>query len=144
MRKLTGYERWNGLSVRPEGWTTYETVTIEAFVDTLYEWIMDGIDWPRVIREAQSRHIHLDHEDGDDPLGLDVTGICGECLAEAIMQYDFGGKLNWDEEPDIDRRKIPVKPAGKERILKLAQDMGVTVKKERYSGEEIPQPENYD
>lgn len=54
--------------------------------NTLYERIVDAIDWPRTLIEAMSRHHDLmrlgNHGNGASDISDDV---CGNCIQEALL-----------------------------------------------------------
>jgi hypothetical protein len=83
---------------------------VSELVEALYVRMVESTDWNRVILEASTRHLALDHDPPEDR-GVRlfaVEGICGECLNEALLAVSFGGKFDtdWKREP-ISPRELP-------------------------------------
>ncbi len=53
--------------------------------EELWDLIVDCMDWNRVLLEANTRHLTLDHG-ADESLYDMETHLCGECIAEALKQ----------------------------------------------------------
>ncbi|MER7952011.1 hypothetical protein ABTY59_31935 [Streptomyces sp. NPDC096079] len=59
-----------------------------------------AVDWPRLLVEASWRHMHL-HPDREETLlryQSEAAGVCGECLAEALLQENVGAP-DWERNP---------------------------------------------
>lgn len=79
-----------------------------ARYDRAYVQVIDDIDWNRVLLEATSRHLDLNHRDEGydgfttvDNDGNLVTGVvCPECLTEALLRLRLH---DWHEHPKAPR-----------------------------------------
>ncbi|MGW2232280.1 hypothetical protein [Streptomyces formicae] len=96
---VVGAQRWNGL-IRE--CVTMPTKSYEAVQDAaaaILERVARAVDWPRLLTEAAFRHQQL-HPDLQPEL-RDQTpseGVCGECLAEALLADDVGFP-DWEKRP---------------------------------------------
>ncbi|MFF8994049.1 hypothetical protein ACF09H_29795 [Streptomyces sp. NPDC014983] len=70
--------------------------SVQAAMGSLLERMARAISWPRLLREAASRHIHLHIE--EEPEGTTATGVCGPCLEEALLAEDMGAP-DWERHP---------------------------------------------
>jgi hypothetical protein len=66
----------------------------KARYDGAYVKTIDAIDWNRLMLEASSRHLDLEHEVTDE-YGL----VCPECICEALLSLKPGGWNDWASEP---------------------------------------------
>ncbi|MFF1600724.1 hypothetical protein ACFVYV_25000 [Streptomyces mirabilis] len=81
----------------------YEAVT-DAMAAIL-ERIAVAVDWQRLLVEASWRHmeLHPDREEKLDKYKSEAANVCGECLAEALLQENVGAP-DWKREPDAEMR----------------------------------------
>lgn len=73
-----------------------------------YIQMIDSIDWNRVLLEANSRHYaleHTDHVEVEDGRGIGIAIVCPECVCEALLAPDTGGRIptDWQEHPRAPR-----------------------------------------
>jgi hypothetical protein len=119
---------------------------VSELVEAIYVRLMDRLDWNRVILEASSRHLALEHDRHPTVNEISlfgVDGICGECVNEALLALDFGGKHigAWKKEPESPRESegshpLPLgmgaqpRPSdeAKEATVALAKALGYTGK----------------
>lgn len=82
VKELYGWTHFNNLKLTAyKGDQEYDgKVYDEDFnrIDKLWVSIIDSIDWNRVMLEATTRHIALDHSDPR-------VGACHECVQEALL-----------------------------------------------------------
>ncbi|WP_328491215.1 hypothetical protein [Streptomyces zaomyceticus] len=81
----------------------YDDVT-DAMAAIL-ERVAVAVDWPRLLVEASWRHMHL-HPDRKETLlryQSEAAGVCGECLAEALLQENTGAP-DWERQPTAELR----------------------------------------
>ncbi|MEU0949850.1 hypothetical protein ABZ379_45420 [Streptomyces canus] len=76
---------------------------VQDAMAALLERLTAAIDWPRLLREASFRHssVHPDRELTDREWNL-ATGVCGQCLAEALLADDVGAQT-WVRHPATPR-----------------------------------------
>jgi hypothetical protein len=81
----------------------YEAVT-DAMAAVL-ERVAVAVDWRRLLVEASWRHmeLHPDREETLDRYKSEAANVCGECLAEALLQENVGAP-DWRREPDAEMR----------------------------------------
>lgn len=103
---ITFTVRVNGETVTREEWYARRARYDDAYVRLVDRWI----DWNRVLIEATSRHLMLDHPDeGYDGYMTVVDGnpvvglLCPECIAEALLALSFGGGHDWRKSPQAPR-----------------------------------------
>lgn len=58
-------------------------LAVKDLAREIYGRIITRLDWPRILLEASSRHLALDHPK-DEYHGY----LCAECLEKALMTYD--------------------------------------------------------
>ena len=108
---VVGVQVWNGARgecvTMPTG--TYDHVMAAAAA--LLELVAQAIDWPRLLAEAERRHDALHDRQQAAPSSVRrsiaprSTGVCGECLREALLAHgDTGHFQVWNEEPVVERR----------------------------------------
>ncbi|MFE6185417.1 hypothetical protein ACFQ6U_13430 [Streptomyces sp. NPDC056465] len=81
----------------------YEAVT-DAMAAIL-ERVAVAVDWRRLLVEASWRHMSL-HPDRREELTRyqsEAKHVCGECLAEALLQESTGAP-DWEREPNAELR----------------------------------------
>ncbi|WP_327686401.1 hypothetical protein [Streptomyces sp. NBC_00467] len=81
----------------------YDAVT-DAMAAVL-ERIAVAVDWRRLLVEASWRHmeLHPDREETLDRYKSEAANVCGECLAEALLQENTGAP-DWEREPEAELR----------------------------------------
>jgi hypothetical protein len=72
----------------------------------LLETLVDAVDWTRVLLEAHTRHIALDHTVGRHAFD---RGPCGDCVAEALLNPRPG--VDWTRTPTVPRLPAELPPA---------------------------------
>ncbi|MFD9190313.1 hypothetical protein ACFWCA_19045 [Streptomyces phaeochromogenes] len=87
---------------------TMPTEQYEAVQDAMaavLERVAVAVDWPRLLVEASWRHetLHPDRKETLLKYRTEAKGVCGECLAEALLQTNTGAP-DWDREPDAEMR----------------------------------------
>ena len=60
-----------------------------------WDLIVDLLNWNRVLLEAHSRHLELDHGLDESEYNLEYY-ICGECIAEALKCHST--YPNWERK----------------------------------------------
>ena len=72
--------------------------TEEAMAAVL-ERVVVAVDWPRLLMEASWRHaeVHPDRKE-QDRYWSETAGVCGECLAEAMLATRTGAP-DWTDHP---------------------------------------------
>lgn len=106
-------------------------------IEAIYVRLAEYIDWNRVVLEASSRHMALDHDAAEnDGISLGVEDICGECVCEALLALDFGGTAfsKWKEEPKSPRESdgshpLPLGMGSRPRPSDEARDSCVALAK---------------
>ncbi|MET9776091.1 hypothetical protein ABZ023_17855 [Streptomyces sp. NPDC006367] len=81
----------------------YDAVT-DAMAAIL-ERVAVAVDWRRLLVEASWRHMTL-HPDRKETLlryQSEAAGVCGECLAEALLQERTGAPA-WERHPEAELR----------------------------------------
>jgi hypothetical protein len=82
----------------------YEAVT-DAMAAIL-ERVAVAVDWRRLLVEATWRHLdlHPDRKEKLDKYRSEAEDVvCGECLAEALLQENVGAP-DWEREPNAEMR----------------------------------------
>ncbi|MER6616370.1 hypothetical protein [Streptomyces xantholiticus] len=81
----------------------YDAVT-DAMAAIL-ERVAVAVDWRRLLVEASWRHmqLHPDHKETSDRYWSEATNVCGECLAEALLQENTGAP-DWERQPEAEMR----------------------------------------
>ncbi|MEU5748282.1 hypothetical protein ABZ804_22420 [Streptomyces sp. NPDC047726] len=81
----------------------YEAVT-DAMAAIL-ERIAVAVDWPRLLVEASWRHMRLHPDRTEERLRYqsEARHVCGECLAEALLQENTGAP-DWERQPYAELR----------------------------------------
>ncbi|QFG13302.1 hypothetical protein SEA_GILGAMESH_110 [Streptomyces phage Gilgamesh] len=81
----------------------YDDVT-DAMAAIL-ERVAVAVDWPRLLVEASWRHMTLHPDRKEERLRYqsEAAGVCGECIAEALLQENTGAP-DWEREPDAELR----------------------------------------
>ncbi|MFE1206374.1 hypothetical protein ACFW5V_32325 [Streptomyces sp. NPDC058762] len=81
----------------------YDAVT-DAMAAIL-ERVAVAVDWRRLLVEASWRHMTLHPERKETMLQYqsEAAGVCGECLAEALLQENTGAP-DWEREPNAEMR----------------------------------------
>ncbi|MFK0279455.1 hypothetical protein ACIQVL_03140 [Streptomyces sp. NPDC090499] len=88
--------------------TTMPVDPYEAITDAMaaiLERIAVAVDWKRLLVEASWRHIelHPDHKEERLQYQSEAANVCGECLAEALLQENVGAP-DWKRERDAEMR----------------------------------------
>ena len=98
---VLGNHRWNGVTRQYETMPTKDHDAVEEAMGSLLERVADAVNWPRLLQEAAYRHmtVHPDLElEPDDRYWCDMSGVCGECLKEALLADDKGAP-DWGRHP---------------------------------------------
>jgi hypothetical protein len=88
---VVGVQWWNNAAGRRcVTMPTQSYDSLHEAVDTLYERIVDAIDWNRVLLEAASRHFDLVRLGTHGKAGRDLSDLfeetlCPDCLREALL-----------------------------------------------------------
>jgi hypothetical protein len=94
---FTGTHIWNGLIGECQTMPTAEFDKARDAADLLFEYVVDRIDWPRVLLEATSRHMalilgecHPKAGSGWRARGVedDLERPCPACIREALLTDD--------------------------------------------------------
>ncbi|MDX3020093.1 hypothetical protein [Streptomyces acidiscabies] len=82
---------------------TYEDV--QDAMAAVLERVAVAVDWRRLLVEAAWRHLtlHPDHKEDLDRYVSEAENVCGECLAEALLQQRSGAP-DWEREPSVEMR----------------------------------------
>jgi hypothetical protein len=102
---VLGAQRFNGLIGECVSMPNEEYEATKDAMTAVLERTVRAVDWSRLLREAAYRHdtVHPDHEpDARD--WSPATGVCGECLAEALLAADTGAQ-NWERTPSTPRER---------------------------------------
>ncbi|QKV98145.1 hypothetical protein HUT19_41220 (plasmid) [Streptomyces sp. NA02950] len=100
---VLGAQRWNGLLAECVSMPTEKYEEVEAAAEAILERVARAVSWPRLLREASWRHLHLHPDQENDKEGY-ATGVCSECLVEALLADDTGAP-DWDKHPTSPRRR---------------------------------------
>jgi len=100
---VLGAQRWHGGRGECETMPTADYEAVQDAMTAVLERVVRAVDWPRLLREAAGRHLLL-HEDAEpDPREWSpATGVCGECLAEALLADGIGAP-DWVNHPTSPR-----------------------------------------
>lgn len=87
---------------------TMPTEQFEAVQDAaaaILERIAVAVDWRRLLVEASWRHmaLHPDRKEELDRYWTEAENVCGECLAEALLQQRMGAP-DWERDPTAEMR----------------------------------------
>jgi hypothetical protein len=87
---ITDVARVNGVTISQGDFDQ-----IADLADSVYERVIDSIDWKRVMLEASARHsaLHMTDE-------TQMDDVCAECVREALLAPRW---QNWEEAPDVER-----------------------------------------
>lgn len=98
-----GAQRFNGLFGECVSMPHADYEAVRDAMTAILERVVRAVDWPRLLREASFRHdaVHPDYEPSAEDWNL-ATGVCGECLAEAMLADDMGAQ-DWKRTPTIPR-----------------------------------------
>lgn len=96
---VVGRHVWNGARGECTTMPTDQYDATEEAMAAVLERAVVAIDWPRLLMEASWRHMEL-HPDRKetDRYWSEATGVCGECLAEALLATRTGSP-DWDRHP---------------------------------------------
>ncbi|MFC8570726.1 hypothetical protein ACFUIW_33715 [Streptomyces sp. NPDC057245] len=97
---VLGAQQFNGLRGECVNMPTDDYEAVRDAMEAVVERVARAVNWERLLREASYRHLHLHHERKDDGF---VTGVCHECLVEALLADDTGAP-NWEKHPVSPRR----------------------------------------
>ncbi|MDX3165921.1 hypothetical protein PV516_19225 [Streptomyces scabiei] len=100
---VVGAQRWNGLKGECVTMPTEAYYEVEDAAEAILERVARAVSWPRLLREASWRHLHLHPDKENDKEGY-ATGVCSECLVEALLADDRGAP-DWDKHPESPRRR---------------------------------------
>lgn len=100
---VLGAQRFNGLIGKCVSMPDQEYDATQDAMTAVLERVVRAVDWPRLLREASFRHdtVHPGRETRAEDWNL-ATGVCGECLAEALLADDMGAQ-DWKRTPTIPR-----------------------------------------
>ncbi|GHB91667.1 hypothetical protein GCM10010306_103610 [Streptomyces umbrinus] len=100
---VIGTQRFNGAIGKCVSIPDDDYEAVKDAMTAVLERVIRAVDWPRLLREASFRHdtVHPDHKP-DDRDWSPATGVCGECLAEALLADDRGAQ-DWERTPTIPR-----------------------------------------
>lgn len=100
---VLGAQRFNGLVGECVSIPNADYEAVEDAMTAVLERVVRSVDWPRLLREASFRHhtVHPDYEPNAEHWSL-ATGVCGPCLAEALLADDMGAQ-DWKRTPTIPR-----------------------------------------
>lgn len=100
---VLGAQQWNGLRGECVTMPTDDYDAVKDAMAAILERAVRAVNWNRLLREAAGRHLqlHPDHEPDARDWNA-ATGVCGDCLAEALLTDDMGAP-NWDEHPTSPR-----------------------------------------
>ncbi|MFE5847198.1 hypothetical protein ACFQ7N_36825 [Streptomyces niveus] len=100
---IVGAQRWDGRKREYVAMPTEDHHAVEDAAAAVLERIARAVDWPRLLRESALRHafLHPDREVPDREWSS-AQGVCGECLAEALLA-DGSGAPNWHVHPTSPR-----------------------------------------
>jgi hypothetical protein len=96
---VLGAQRWNGRIGETVNMPTEDYERVQSAAEAILERLARALDFPRLLREASFRHeiIHPDYEPSAQDWNL-ATGVCGECLREALLAEDMGAQ-DWKTHP---------------------------------------------
>lgn len=105
--KFTGGHTWDGRVGECRTMPTEDYYRARDAADALFVHLVDGIDWPRVVLEAMSRHGALE-DAGVHPTvrnGWLHERLCPDCIREALLAKDR--MIDWVS----DGKPTPAAPA---------------------------------
>lgn len=96
---VVGRHVWNGARGKCQTMPTDQYDATEDAMAAVVERVVVAIDWPRLLMDAAWRHaeLHPDRKERDW-YRSEATGVCGECLAEALLTTRTGSP-NWERHP---------------------------------------------
>ena len=102
---VLGAQRFNGLIGECVSIPNDDYEAVKAAMAAVLERTVKVVDWPRLLREASFRHdtVHPDLKPDGRDWSL-ASGVCGECLAEAMLADDMGAQ-DWDRTPTAPREQ---------------------------------------
>jgi hypothetical protein len=105
-QSVLGAQQFNGLIGETVNMPIDDYEAVEDAMAGLLERVVAAVDWPRLLMEASWRHVslHLDKEELER-YRSEAAGVCGECLAEAMLQ-DRAGAPDWDNYPTSPREFV--------------------------------------
>ncbi|MFF9786302.1 hypothetical protein [Streptomyces nigrescens] len=96
---VVGAQRFNGLIGECVTMPTKNYDAVQDGAAAILERVARAVDWPRLLEEASFRHMHLHPDRRPEPREWSpAEGVCGECLAEALLADDIGAP-NWEKHP---------------------------------------------
>ncbi|MEU3042244.1 hypothetical protein ACFWC2_14475 [Streptomyces diastaticus] len=100
---VVGAQVFNGLIGECVSMPHADYEAVQDATAAILERVVRAVDWPRLLREASFRHdiVHPDQEPSAEDWSP-ATGVCGECLAEAMLADDLGAQ-DWERKPTIPR-----------------------------------------
>lgn len=96
---VVGRHVWNGARGECTTMPTEQYDATEEAMASVLERVVVAVDWPRLLMEASWRHEQL-HPDRKESARYwsEAAGVCGECLAEAMLTTRPGAP-DWESEP---------------------------------------------
>jgi hypothetical protein len=96
---VVGRHVWNGARGECQTMPTEQYEAAEEAMAAVLERVVIAIDWPRLLMEASWRHmeLHPDRKETDRHWS-EAAGVCGECLAEALLATRTGAP-DWERHP---------------------------------------------
>lgn len=96
---VVGQHVWNGARGECQTMPTEQYEAAEEAMAAVLERVVVAVDWPRLLMEASWRHMQL-HPDRKETerYWSEAEGVCGECLAEALLAARTGAP-DWDRHP---------------------------------------------
>ncbi|WP_327594669.1 hypothetical protein [Streptomyces chartreusis] len=100
---VLGAQVFNGLIGECKSMPDARYRQVQDAMAAVLERFARAIDWPRLLREASSRHIRLHPDKKLDPRDWSAAeNVCGECLEEALLADDIGAP-DWERHPTAPR-----------------------------------------
>ena len=96
---VVGRHVWNGARGECQTMPTGQYDATEEAMAAVLERVVVAVDWPRLLKEASWRHaeVHPDRKE-QDRYCSEAAGVCGECLAEAMLATRTGAP-DWTDHP---------------------------------------------
>jgi hypothetical protein len=96
---VVGRHVWNGARGECRTMPTDQYDATEEAMAAVLERVVVAVDWPRLLMEAAWRHAELHPERKEsERYWSEATGVCGECLAEAMLATRTGSP-DWERNP---------------------------------------------
>lgn len=101
---VIGNQSWDGQRRKPRKMPADDYWDTKDAMAAILERIVHVVNWDRLLSEASSRHLRLHPDKPQDVSYWTYSeGVCGECIAEALLNDDTGAP-NWEQHPTSPRK----------------------------------------